>query len=95
MSDYAQQQHARAAYLKLKIRSGTATQAERAEYERTKAVVVRETRDGCAMFVEAPPIRVEDWPAVVERVNAENAERLRRLSEDESPKNADFPDENG
>ena len=95
MSDYAQQQHARAAYLKLKIRSGTATQAERAEYERTKAVVVRETRDGCAMFVEAPPIRVEDWPAVVERVNAENAKRLHGLSEDGSPRSADFPEKNG
>jgi hypothetical protein len=50
---------------------------------------------GNPVVVEAQEIRPEDWNTIAAKVNAEHAERLRKLAEGEPPKSADFPGENG
>lgn len=77
MSEYIQRLQARRSFLALKVKSGTATAEERAEYERTRGVHVTETPHG-VVYIEAPTMNAQEWKEAVPKINAEHAERMRQ-----------------
>lgn len=74
MSDYANRIRDRQSFLALKVRSGTATPEECAEYERTKGVRMVTTTSG-PTIIEPERITSEQWNEYVKRRNQQLRER--------------------
>lgn len=75
MSEYADRIRDRQSFLALKVRSGTATDEERAEYERTKGVRIIRTTGGGPNIIEPERIDPAKWNEYVARRNAQLGER--------------------